>query len=112
MSKKEYSKLDSGYMEQSDILREFRSLPGVGKSIAMDYWNLGFRSLDEIKTADPEKLYLRICEYHGTHVDRCMLYVFRCVHYALNVKKPESEKLKWWNWKDGILAKKIQKSKR
>ncbi|XDD50670.1 helix-hairpin-helix domain-containing protein [Leptospira sp. WS92.C1] len=112
MSKKEFSNANLGYLEQSDILREFQTLPGVGKSIAMDYWNLGFRSLDEIKKEDPEKLYLRICEYQGGHVDRCMLYVFRCVSYALNTKKPDSEKLKWWNWKDTIPSQKTQKSKR
>ncbi|EQA62114.1 helix-hairpin-helix domain-containing protein [Leptospira alexanderi] len=109
MSKKEYSKSVEGYSEKSDILKEFKTLPGVGKSIAMDYWNLGFRSLDEIRSTDPEKLYIRCCELHGGYVDRCMLYVFRCVHYSLNTKKPNSEKLKWWNWKD---TEKIQKSKR
>ncbi|EMF92312.1 helix-hairpin-helix domain-containing protein [Leptospira santarosai] len=109
MSKKEYSKSSGEYPEQFDILKKFKTLPGVGKSIAMDYWNLGFRNLDEIRSADPEKLYVRCCELHGGHVDRCMLYVFRCVHYSLNAKKPNSEKLKWWNWKD---SEKIQKSKR
>ncbi|AVV79725.1 MULTISPECIES: helix-hairpin-helix domain-containing protein [Leptospira] len=109
MSKKEYSKSSGEYPEQFDILKKFKTLPGVGKSIAMDYWNLGFRNLDEIRSADPEKLYVRCCELHGGHVDRCMLYVFRCVHYSLNAKKPNPEKLKWWNWKD---SEKIQKSKR
>ncbi|PJZ53781.1 helix-hairpin-helix domain-containing protein [Leptospira adleri] len=109
MNKKEYSKSNMDYMEQSDILKEFQTLPGVGKSIAMDYWNLGFRSLDEIKSKDPEKLYSQICEFHGGHVDRCMLYVFRCVHYALNTKRPNSEKLKWWNWKDSVPAQKLKR---
>lgn len=65
MSKKEYSKFTEGYLEQSDILKEFQTLPGVGKSIAMDYWNLGFRSLDEIRPVDPEELYVRCCKLHG-----------------------------------------------
>ncbi|NJM89920.1 MAG: hypothetical protein HC847_25010 [Hydrococcus sp. RU_2_2] len=36
----------------------------------------------------------------GQHIDRCVLYVFRCaVYYASNsVREPEL--LKWWNWKD------------
>ncbi|MBM9578257.1 helix-hairpin-helix domain-containing protein [Leptospira sp. 201903070] len=109
MSKKEYSKSDIDYVEKSDILKEFQTLPGVGKSIAMDFWNLGFRSLDEIKPQDPEKLYLRICELQGTQVDRCMLYVFRCVYYALNTKRPNSEKLKWWNWKDPVPPQKLKR---
>ena len=36
----------------------------------------------------------------GEQIDRCVLYVFRCaVYYAAN-ETHESEKLKWWNWKD------------
>ncbi|AJR13147.1 helix-hairpin-helix domain-containing protein [Leptospira interrogans] len=106
MSKKEYSK---NHTDQIEILKEFQTLPGVGKSVSMDYWNLGFRSLEEIRIADPEKLYVLCCKLHGGYVDRCMLYVFRCVHYSLNTKKPNSKKLKWWNWKD---TEKNQKSKR
>ncbi|EMO27327.1 pathogenicity locus [Leptospira interrogans serovar Bataviae str. HAI135] len=109
MNKKEYSKFSKKHTEQNDILKKFQTLPGVGKSVSMDYWNLGFRSLEGIRNADPEELYVRCCKLHGGYVDRCMLYVFRCVHYSLNTEKPNSEKLKWWNWKD---TEKNQKSKR
>ncbi|WP_061233054.1 helix-hairpin-helix domain-containing protein [Leptospira noguchii] len=109
MNKKEYSKFSKKNTEQIDILKKFQTLPGVGKSVSMDYWNLGFRSLEGIRIADPEELYVRCCKLHGGYVDRCMLYVFRCVHYFLNTEKPNSEKLKWWNWKD---TEKNQKSKR
>ena len=82
------------------ILREFRQIPGVGKSIAEDLWNLGLRSVSDLKNKDPEDLYLKLCTFQGTHVDRCMLYVFRgAVYYASNdIHDPEL--LKWWNWKD------------
>ena len=58
------------------------------------------RSVDELKGADPEKLYLRDCLAAGCEVDRCVLYVYRlAVYYAENeVRDPE--KLKWWYWKD------------
>ncbi|MBE8355823.1 pathogenicity locus, partial [Leptospira interrogans serovar Pomona] len=36
MKKKEYSKSIEKYSEKSDILKEFQTLPGVGKSISMD----------------------------------------------------------------------------
>jgi hypothetical protein len=86
--------------EKQSILREFRQVPGVGKSIAEDLWNLGLRSVLDLKNRDPEDLYLRLCAFQGTHVDRCMLYVFRsAVYYASNdIHDPEL--LKWWNWKD------------
>jgi len=37
--------------------------------------------------------------------DRCILYVFRCAVYFAETPANEqnSEKLKWWNWKDQKL---------
>ncbi|WP_432738842.1 helix-hairpin-helix domain-containing protein [Maridesulfovibrio sp. FT414] len=81
-------------------LKSFRTLPGVGKSIAQDLWNLGYRSLDELKDGDPDDMYRRLEELAGQHVDRCMLYVFRCVSYCLNTADRDPELEKWWNWKD------------
>ncbi|TGL63551.1 helix-hairpin-helix domain-containing protein [Leptospira sarikeiensis] len=86
--------------EKASILKEFQTLPGVGKSISEDLWNLGIRSRLELAKLDPEKLYEQICEYQGTHVDRCMLYVFRCAVYVSGTSDPEPEKMKWWSWKD------------
>ena len=47
-----------------------------------------------------EQLYQQLCVQQGQHVDRCMLYVFRCGVYFASHKKHDPEKLKWWNWKD------------
>jgi hypothetical protein len=41
-----------------------------------------------------------LCELRGKHIDRCVLYVFRCAVYFAAVKEPVPELLKWWNWKD------------
>ena len=85
-------------MEQS--LKELQQIPGVGKAISQDMWQMGLRSVDDLKGQDPEELYERLCVQEGTQVDRCMLYVFRCaVHYA-SADNPAPEMLKWWNWKD------------
>ena len=86
--------------EKQKILLEFRSIPGVGKSIAEDLWNLGMRSLNDLKEQDAEHLYKALCILQNTHVDRCMLYVFRCAIYFASTKDPQPELLKWWNWKD------------
>jgi hypothetical protein len=40
----------------------------------------------------------------GQHVDRCVLYVFRCAVYFASESKHDPELLKWWNWKDGTKA--------
>ncbi len=86
--------------EKAAVLRELQIIPGVGKSIANDLWNLGIRSVKGLNNADPETLYEKLCVFQGTRVDRCMLYVFRCAVYFASNKKHDPEQLKWWNWKD------------
>jgi len=81
-------------------LKLFREIPGVGVSIAQDLVNLGYRKIEQLKSADPEKMYLALCDYQGVKVDRCMLYVFRLCHYYASHDIQDPEKLKWWNWKD------------
>ena len=86
-------------LKKRTILADFRRIPGVGKSIAEDCWNLGLRSVDDLVGKDPEKLYNALCSLKGCHVDRCMLYVFRCAVYFASEDAHDSELLKWWNWK-------------
>lgn len=80
-------------------MKEFLQIPGVGKIIAKDFWNIGLRSLNDLQDADPEELYKNLCAFQGCQVDRCMLYVFRCAVYYASVKNHDPELLKWWNWK-------------
>jgi hypothetical protein len=82
------------------VLRDLRTIPGVGKSIALDLWNLGFRSVDALKNKNPEMLYRMHCATVGQPVDRCLLYVFRCAVYYASHKQHNPELLLWWNWKD------------
>ena len=90
---------------KKEIFKDFMTMPAVGKSVAGDLWNLGFRKLDEIKTQDPNDLYERLCIFQGVRIDRCMLYTFKCINYYLNNEKPDPELLKWWNWSDENLKK-------
>ncbi len=82
------------------VLKDFRRIPGVGKSIAVDLWSLGLRGVDDLRGRDPQALYERLEELAGQHVDRCMLYVLRCAVYFAETPDPDPERLKWWNWKD------------
>ena len=84
---------------KNQILKELQIIPGVGKSLSQDLYDLGIRSVAELKTKDPEKLYRQLCKLHNAHIDRCVLYVFRCAVYFASHKKHNKEKLKWWNWK-------------
>ena len=81
--------------------QDLRRIPGVGPSIAEYLLGLGYHSVSSLKGQDPEAMYARFMEQQGHHVDRCLLYVFRCaVHFAENPDESDPEKLKWWNWKD------------
>lgn len=82
------------------VCQEFRQIPGVGVKIAEDLWNLGIRSVQELKDKKPEDLYEKQCIQKSQIVDRCMLYVFRCAVYYASNNEYEPELLKWWNWKD------------
>lgn len=86
--------------EQS--LKELMTIPGVGKSIAQDLWNIGIRNVSDLKHYHPDELYNLSNQYTGVVQDRCLLYVFRCAVYYANTPtdKHDGEKLKWWNWKD------------
>jgi pathogenicity locus Cdd1 protein len=83
---------------------DLRRIPGVGAAIARDLWGMGIRSVADLRGQDPEALYIRLCGYAGAHVDRCMLYVFRCAVYFASTERPDPERLKWWNWSDRKLA--------
>ena len=85
-------------------LKDLQQIPGVGKSIAQDLWQLGFRSVADLRGQNPEEMYERLCVQQGTHIDRCMLYVFRCAVYYASTDNPAPELLKWWHWKDKAQA--------
>jgi len=80
--------------------KELEVIPGVGKSIAADLQSLGVHSVADLKHRDPEIMYQQLMDQVGGHVDRCVLYVFRCAVYYAKSENHEPEKLKWWNWKD------------
>ncbi|WP_340820076.1 helix-hairpin-helix domain-containing protein [Methanolobus sp. WCC4] len=82
------------------ITKELMQIPGVGKVIADDLWNMGIRSTEELRNRDPEELYHQLYDFQGKQVDRCMLYVFRCAVYFASNDEHDPELLKWWNWKD------------
>jgi hypothetical protein len=86
-------------------VKELTSIPGVGKSIANDLWEIGIRKVADLKGKDPEILFDKSNAVAGTVQDRCVLYVFRCaVYYAeTDEELRDKEKLKWWNWKDSKI---------
>ena len=85
---------------KQDALKELQHIPGVGKSISEDLWNLGLGSIHDLNGQNPEELYNALCLQQGMRVDRCVLYVFRCAVYFASHDIHDPHLLKWWNWKD------------
>ena len=84
--------------------QEFQRAPGVGPSIAAKLAELGVQGLDDLAGRCPEALYRDLIDLRQAHIDRCVLYVFRCAGYSANTANPDAEKLKWWRWKDKTVS--------
>jgi hypothetical protein len=91
-------------MTKEQSIKELSTIPGVGKSIAGNLWDIGIMKVSDLELKDPEELYDLSNKHAGVVQDRCLLYVFRCaIYYTKTPKKAQDpEKLKWWNWKDKI----------
>jgi nucleotidyltransferase/DNA polymerase involved in DNA repair len=79
---------------------DLQIIPGIGKSIEKNLNDIGIFSITDLCNKDAEKLFDMSNRKVNKIQDRCLLYVFRCAVYFANTKNPETEKLKWWNWKD------------
>jgi hypothetical protein len=78
-------------------------IPGIGPSLAADLRLLGYRAVSDLKGADPEAMYQRLCRLTNARQDPCVLYVFRCAVYYASRTRHQPELLKWWNWKSRTL---------
>jgi hypothetical protein len=81
-------------------LKALQVIPGIGPSLARDLLDLGYRDVQGLKGEDPEAMYAKLIALRGAHVDRCVLYTFRCAVYYASNDVHEGELLKWWRWKD------------
>lgn len=86
---------------KEEILKELTVIPGVGKSVAVDLWNIGIRKISDLVGRNAEEMYETLCCVTGLKQDKCFIYVFRCAVYFAETpeNEREPEKLKWWNWK-------------
>jgi len=86
---------------KSLLIKKFQIIPGVGEKLAQDLVDLKYREVEELRKEDPEVMYQNLINLREHHIDRCVLYVFRCAVYYASNSVHEPELLKWWNWKDG-----------
>lgn len=81
-------------------IKVLQKIPGVGPSVAQNLWDIGIRSISDLKGKKAENLYDASNRFVGMKQDRCLLYVFACAVYFASHTIHDKEKLKWWNWKD------------
>ena len=41
-------------MAKTKVLKQFQTIPGVGKACSLDFWNIGLRSVDDLKGQNPK----------------------------------------------------------
>jgi len=83
-----------------EAIKHLQVIPGIGKSLGRDLVDLGYQNVDQLKNENPESMYQNLIKLRGQHIDRCVLYVFRCAVYFANNTEHDPQLLKWWNWKD------------
>ncbi len=83
---------------RQDNPKDLQHIPGVGPKITRTLNSLGYQCVADLVDEDPERMYRELCR--DGHVDRCVLYVFRCAVYFAGRKTHNPELLKWWNWTD------------
>lgn len=93
--------------KKSQASDDIQSIPGVGPSLAQDLADFGYRRVTQLRGADPELMYQNLGALRGKHIDRCVLYVFRCAVYYAGSSMHDPELLKWWNWKDDKTKRKL-----
>jgi nucleotidyltransferase/DNA polymerase involved in DNA repair len=79
-------------MADKNDIRILMALPGVGKSIAHDLWNIGIHKVSDLSGQNADALYDLSNKFNGKVQDRCLLYVFRCAVYYANT--PEKKQVR------------------
>lgn len=81
-------------------MSDLRSVPGIGAKKEKELIELGYDSLEALKSANPGELYLRACVKENMQLDKCVLYAFRCAVAFANDPAPDPNKYRWWYFCD------------
>ena len=77
-----------------ELAKSFTDIPNVGKRVAEDLKNLGFKTPIDLKNQDVFTLYKKLCKLENQVVDPCMLDTFMAiVDFADN-----GNARKWWHY--------------
>jgi hypothetical protein len=80
-------------------LKNLQRIPGIGPSLALDLWDLGYHCVTDLAQQDAEQMYRNLEQLRGQPMDPCVLYTFRCAVYFASTDERDPMLLKWWNWK-------------
>jgi nucleotidyltransferase/DNA polymerase involved in DNA repair len=87
--------------------RKLADLSGIGKAMLADFALLQIRSVDDLASADPDRLFTDLCKLTNSRQDPCVLDTFRCaVAQARNPRLPKEQR-NWWYWSRQRKAGKI-----
>ena len=87
-------------------MSDLRNVPGIGAKKETELIALGYPSLESLKNADPEELYLRASILQGRQLDKCVLYAFRCAVAYAKDPAPNPDQYRWWYFCDSDREKK------
>ena len=78
--------------------RKLADLSGIGKAMLADFALLQIRTIADLASADPDRLYTDLAKLTNSRQDPCVLDTFRCaVAQARNPRLP-AEQRNWWYW--------------
>lgn len=86
--------------KQSKSSCDLKIIPGVGDNMRLHLNKIGIHTVGDLVGKNPKEMYMQDCIVNGCNVDRCVLYVYRLAVYFAENDVHQSEKLKWWYWKD------------
>lgn len=79
---------------ETESLKALQTIPNIGKSLAKDLYDLGYRAPEDLGQQDPKRMYDKLCQQTGERQDPCVLDTFMAaVHYANT-----GEAKKWWEF--------------
>ena len=86
--------------KQSKSSCDLKIIPGVGDNMRLHLNKIGIHTVGDLVGKNPKEMYMQDCIVNGCNVDRCALYVYRLAVYFAENDVHQSQKLKWWYWKD------------
>ena len=87
-------------------MSDLRNVPGIGAKKEQELMDLGYDSLEKLKGADPDELYIKACLRQSQQLDKCVLYAFRCAVAYARDPNPDPGKYRWWYFCDNKNTKK------